>query len=255
MKIEKFVNSKFYKGFEWFYRLVFLNLLVLTISLALALTPFLIFIYKNDSGFYILLGIILFIIGFVPASISSFITIKELDKDPSKNVFKLYFVYFIDTIKRLYLVELIFIPVFSITLYGIYYYWTLLGPEYFTADILSFTFVIAFVIEFFFLMILMMVYVNFNFLFAYFVMKPFTYLRLAFKFAFKYLFESFISFVILLVPVLLLFLLTNAFLPIYFILGISLPQYFIFRIVRNKYEYFSRNIDNLSTDYLYLDNK
>src|SRR5690554_4228435 len=90
MNIEKFVNSKFYRGFEWFYRLIFLNLFTFVVSFSLAAIPFLVWYNNQELVYFIYLAIILFVVLFIPAFITSLIVIKYYIDDNTGNFFVLY---------------------------------------------------------------------------------------------------------------------------------------------------------------------
>lgn len=246
MRIERFVNSKFYRIFEWFYRLLFLNLLVLLISFSLATIPFLIFL-NNEDGLFVMIGIILFVILFIPSSITSFVVIKHYMSEQTGNVFVLFLRYFLDTVKRIYLIEIIFLPIFFLTLYGLYFYWQNLGPDYYQDNVYGLISIIAFVVQFFLMIGLLFMFINLMFLFAYFRMKTFDYVKLSLRFTFRYMAQSLIAAVFLLIPPVLLGLLVMRFVPIYLILGISLPQFIMALITRNKFSYLARNLDDLNT--------
>lgn len=251
MNTEKLVNSKFYRAFEWFYRLVFLNLLILITSFSLAAIPFLIYYYNQEQGLLVVLSIFLFVLLFIPSTITSFIVVKHYMDDKTGNVFVLYFKYLIDTIKAVYIIELILLPILLITLYGLYYYWQILGPDYYENNTFGYIAIISFVIEFFLLAILVFIYINLMFIMAYFKMKTFDYIKLSLRFSFRYMGQTIISILILLIPVILMFWLGMKFVPIYFILGISLPQFFILYLVRTRFEYLTRNLDDLDTENKY----
>lgn len=245
MRIEKFVNSKFYRVFEWFYRLVFLNLIVLLISFSLAAIPFLIYL-ENDDGLLVIIGVVLFIILFIPSSITSFIVIKHYLDEQTGNVFVLYYKYFIDTLKRIYIIEIIFLPIFFLTIYGLYFWWVNLGPDNFQNNIYGVIAVIAFVVEFFITIGLLFMFLNLMFLFSYFRMRTKDYLKLAFKFSIRNMAQTLFAAIILLLPVILLNLNIMKLLPLYFIAGITLPEYIIALMIRNRFGYLSRNLEELN---------
>ena len=95
MNIEKLVNGKFYRGFEWFYRLILLNLLILIVSFSLPAIPFVYwvknFMATEEKGFIVIISLALFVIGFIPAFISSFMVIKHYMEERTGNIFVLYF--------------------------------------------------------------------------------------------------------------------------------------------------------------------
>lgn len=245
MNIEKFVNSKFYRGFEWFYRLIFLNLFTLIVSFSLAAIPFLVWYKLQELVWLIYVAIVIFIFLFIPAYISSMLTIKYYIDENTGNFFVVYFKYLIDTIKQIYLVELILVPIFAITLYGAVHYWQLLGPEYYKPDLFGIFSIIAFVIEFFLLVLFFFMFINLSYIVTHFKMKTSGYIILSFKFSIRYMFQSLLAVIVLLIPVVLIFVAGMQFIPIYFIGGISFPQYILYKSIRNKFNYLQRNLDEI----------
>jgi len=244
--IEKFVNSKFYRGFEWFYRLIFLNLLILIISFSFASIPFFIWYLNQELGFLIYIALILFAVLFIPAFITSMFVIKHYADDNTGNFFVVYFKYFIETIKSIYLVELILVPIFLIILYGFFHYWQLLGPEYYHPDAFGIFTIIACAISFFFVIFFFFMFINLSLLVCYFRMKTKDYIVMTFKFSMKFMFQSLLAVLVLFIPLVLLFLIKMDFVPIYFILGISLPEYLIYLGNRSKFNFLQRNIDEIN---------
>lgn len=236
MDIEKFVNGKFYRGFEWFYRLIFLNVLLFLTSFLFASIPFY-FFYKNQSqGILILVAIVLMAISFFPAFISSMLVIKDYSEGKTGNVFVLYFKYLLDTIKRTYIIEIILFSISIVVAIGVYFYWNFLGSEL-ENSALGVIASIGLTISILIILFLVIVYINLTFLVTYFKMKTKGYLRIGINFSFKYMGQTILGIIILFIPLLTLTWLGMNFLPIYLILGISLPQFIIFQMNKHKYNY------------------
>lgn len=251
MNIEKFVNSKFYRGFEWFYRLIFLNLFTFVVSFSLAAIPFLVWYNNQELVYFIYLAIILFVVLFIPAFITSLIVIKYYIDDNTGNFFVLYFKYFIDTIKKIWLVELILVPIFLAVVYGTVHYWQLLGPEYYQPNAFGIFSIIAFVIEFLFVILFLLMFINLSLLVAHFQMKPSGYIILSFRFAFRYMAQTILAILVLFAPLVLMFLIGMRFVPIYFIGGISFPQFLIYYMAKNRFNYLQRNVDDIDSENKY----
>lgn len=246
MNIEKFVNSKFYRGFEWFYRLIFINLFTLIVSFSLAAIPFLVWYNAQELVWLIYVSILFFILLFVPAYISAMLTIKYYIDENTGNLFIVYFKYLIDTIKEIYLVELILVPIFALTLYGAVHYWQLLGPEYYQPDMFGIFSIVAFVVEFFLLVLFFFMFVNLSYIVTHFKMKTSGYIILSFKFSLRYMFQSLLALLALIIPIVLIFILGMPYIPIYFVCGISFPQFILYKSVRNKFNYLQRNLDEIN---------
>jgi uncharacterized membrane protein YesL len=242
MNIEKFVNSKFYRVFEWFYRLIFINLLILIVSFSLAAIPFLVYYLGNKDGLFVIIGLIIFILLFIPASLTGFLVIKHYLEEQTGNLFVLYFRYLIDTLKRIYIVELLLLPFFFLSIYGLWFYGSYLDSDSFSYDAYGVFAILSFVLVFFLLIFLILVFINIMLIISYFKMKPMHYMRLAFKFSMRYMGQTLIYGLIMFIPFVILNIFVMQFRPIYFIIGISLPQYLIGLITRNKFNYLASNL-------------
>lgn len=251
MKIERLMNSKFYRGFEWFYRLLLLNVMIFTISFSLPAIPFLYWYKNQDSSFgiYILLfAAMMFIFAFIPAFISSFLVIKHYDEEQPGNMLVVFLKYLIDTIKRIYIIELIIIVSLIVLSFSVLFYWDLLSPDNFKGDIVGIISIVAFAIVFFLLVGLVFAFVNLTLIIAYFQMSWKDYFKLSVKYILKYFYSTLACIIILAIPLFLLFIIKFKFLPIYFIFGITGPQYIMYLINRNKYQYLQTNIGELLTE-------
>lgn len=252
MDIEKLVNSKWYTAFEWFYRLIILNILMILIPSLVGCFPFLYwFINQSRSGLWVILAIILFAFAFIPCYITAFIVIKLYKEGKSENIFKLFFLSLYDTIKRVYIIQLIFFPVILIFIFGASFYWDLLSPDNFQVDTIGVMSIIAFAILFFCLATILLCFVNFPILIAYFQMTTINYLKTTLYMSFKYFFKTLLYLFILLIPIVLLGYLKSLFIPIYLLYGISGPLFFIFLISREQFVYLSNNIDDLKYENKY----
>ncbi len=247
MDIEKFVNSKFYRGFEWFYRLLFLNVLLFLTSFLLASIPFY-FLYINpDLEILALIGLVMVVISFFPAFISSMLVIKDYAESKTGNIFVLYFKYLLDTIKRVYLIEIVLVIVTVLVSFSLLMYWNFLDTEALSGGFLSALLIVSLTVLMLFVVFLALFYINLTFLVAYFRMSLKSYFIISARFSFKYMGQTMISILILLIPSIVLILIGIKFLPIYFLFGISLPQLLMFYINRNRYDNLQRSIEIQNT--------
>lgn len=252
MDIEKLVNSKWYTGFEWFYRLLLLNILMILIPTMLGITPFLYwYLDQSKSGLWVVLSLILFIFAFIPCYITSFIVIKLYKEGSNYNIFKLFFIYLHDTFKRIYKIQLIFFPVILILIFGVSFYWELLSPEYFKVNLTGIVSIFAFMILFLCLATILLFFINLPLLVAYFKMTTINYLKITFYLSLKYFFRTLLYLLIFLTPIVLLSYLKSLFIPIYLLYGVSGPLFLIYLISREKFIYLSNNIDDIKYENKY----
>lgn len=251
MDIEKIVNSKWYNWLDILYRLFILNVLTILTPSIIAGGPFL-YWYLNEgkvSGIFVVIALILFILILIPSYITTFICIKLSKEEKVENVFKLFFIYLIDTFKRIYIIELIILPVSTLYAYAAYYYWTLLGPNYFKGfNSTSIFAIIGFIFLFFSLCATVFAFLHLPIVVAYFRMSPFNYLKLSFYMAFKYFFKTILYLFLLLFPIILFISMNFIFRPIYMFYGISGPLYIIYLSSRELYVYLSNNIEDIKDE-------
>ncbi|MGD9605069.1 MAG: DUF624 domain-containing protein [Bacilli bacterium] len=244
MNLDKMVNSKWYSAFEWGYRLVFLNLLMITIPALIGGVPFLIW-YKNEQlGWLVIIAIVLIIFGFIPCFIAAFRVIKAYKEDQTGSLFGLFFTYLWNTFLSVYKLELIMLPLAALYSFGVLFYWEILG--YFSSlDLGSWIAVVSFVVLFFTLISLILAIIQLPMIVANFRMKTWSLVKFAFFMAFRYFFKTMGYLFLLIFPLVLVSLLQQIILPIYLLVGISGPLYVIHAVSRKQYWYLSHNLDDL----------
>lgn len=247
MNLDKMVNSKWYSGFEWGYRLVFLNLLMITIPSLLGGIPFLIWYFNQSWGWLMIVAIVLMIFGFIPCYIATFRVIKAYKEEMTKNLFVLFFSYLFDTIKYIYVIELILLPILFLYTTSAFIYWEILG--YFSELNLSGWFVtVGFVVVFFSLLAIFFAILQWPMIIGHFRMKPWSLVKFSFFMAFRSFFKTISYFLLLLFPLLLVNFLKQAILPIYLLIGISGPLFIMYIISRKQYWYLTHNLDDFTTE-------
>ena len=102
MDFNKFVESKLFRGFDWLYRLLVINLLSILIPLALAIGPYLLY-YHFGWYFFLIIGYVFAVFALIPCVINSFFIIKHYKEEKAGNVFILYFQNLALDIKNIYI--------------------------------------------------------------------------------------------------------------------------------------------------------
>jgi uncharacterized membrane protein YesL len=247
MNLDKMVNSKWYGAFEWGYRLVFLNLLLITIPSLLGGAPFLIWYYHQSWGWLMIIAIVLMFIGFFPAYIAAFMVIKAYKEDKTGNLFGLFFSYFWDTFKRLYLLELIMLPFIALYSFGALIYWEILG-NFDGFDFDGIVAIIGFVVLFFSLMAILLAFLQLPMIVANFRMKNYTLVKFSFFMAFRYFFKTLGYLLVLAIPLMLVSIFKSMVLPLYLLIGISGPLFVMYVTSRKQYWYLVNNLDDITTE-------
>ena len=246
MDFNKFVESKLFRGVDWLYRLLVINVLTLLIPVALAAGPYLLYHYL-DIYFFLLAGLVIVAFAAIPTVITAFFVIKHYREDKTGNVFVLYFQNLLMIFKNIYIYELTVIPVGGLLLFGSASYWSSLATENFPGfgnpwGILA---IVGFIVCFFCFCALIISLVNMPMIVSYFRMRTLDLYKMSFYVAFRYFFRTFLYLVIMSVPIVLAISLPSVFVPLYTLIGISLPLYVIYMLSRNFYWHLSRNLDDL----------
>lgn len=246
MDFNKFVESKLFRGFDWLYRLLVINLLSILIPLALAIGPYLLY-YHFGWYFFLIIGYVFAVFALIPCVINSFFIIKHYKEEKAGNVFILYFQNLALIFKNIYIYELTIIPAGGLLAFGSAYYWAALGAENFASfdawvRVLMIT---GFVFSFFCFCAVILSIVNMPMIVSYFRMKTLDLYKMSFYIAFRYFFRTFLYLVIFSIPIILALQFPSFFLPVYTLIGISLPLYLLYLLSRNFYWHLSRNLDDL----------
>lgn len=238
------VESKWFRGFDWFYRLIVINLITILIPLLLSIGPLLIWYYYNNLVFFLITGLFLAFFSFIPCFVTSFFLIKYFKEEKAGNVFVLYFKTLKIVFNSIYKYELIVVPIIFLFLYGAYYYWLMLDPEYYQL-VWGYIAIIGFLVSFLCLSLFVLSLVNIPMIVSYYRMKTKDLIKLSLYMSLRYFFKTLLYFIILCVPLLLIIWNPAFFIPLYTLLGISLPLYVIYILSHKFYWYLSKNIEDV----------
>ena len=149
-------------------------------------------------------------------------------------------------IKTLYKLDLIVIGVITLFVFAIYMYYAILSqnPEY------NF-FVMIYSTGYYFLMICLIIIflclLNLPMVVGHFRMNTKSLMRFTFKITFKKIFSTAMYLLIVGLPILVV-LFMNVLIPIWLLLGFSLPLYFMYYIARKDYWKYLKDINEIYKD-------
>ena len=182
------------------------------------------------SGALVIIGLILALFAFIPCYVTIFSMIKIFAEDGSAQTLLLFFDRLWDNFKALYKLELIIIPLISIMGYGVYTYYYIIS----NLTESNFFFTISYNVILITLICMVLFILNLPMTLGYFRMRTYTILKFTFVMTFKNLLYSILYFALLIMP-LLLCLLNNVLLPIWFLIGLSLPLMIMYYVSSKKY--------------------
>lgn len=198
------------------------------------------------SGALIIIAILLALFAFIPCFVTIFSMVKIFAEDGSTSTFVLYFDRLWDNFKALYKVELIIIPSVFILSFALYFYYRIINSLNYNGFFYTFSYSIILIT----LLILILWLVNLPMTLGYFRMKTFTIMKFTLVMTFKNILFTFLYVVILVIPIILC--LFNGFLiPIWFLIGFSLPELVIYLLSAKKYRYLVHNIETYKEDDIY----
>ena len=182
------------------------------------------------SGLLVLIGLVLALFAFIPCYVTTFMMIKIYQEDGSSQTFVLYFIKLWNNFKELFRLELIIVPLISVMAYGLFSYYSIINSM--TNASLFFTLSYNFILIALICMVLFIL--NLPMTIGYFRMKTYTILRFTFANTFRNILYSFLYLLILLVP-LALCLINSWLIPVWFLVGLSIPLYFMYHLSSKKY--------------------
>lgn len=255
MDIEKMVNSKWYQIFEWGYRLLFINLLSIAVPSLVASLPFIFWYFHQDSGWLMLLTIVLWGSGFLPCFIAAFSVIKDYREDKTGNVFIMFFISLWKSFKDVYKLDLIITAIIGAGGVGAIFYWDLLsayetvGPDSGTAAMVIFIVsVVGFVVLFFLILAIFLAILQLPMIVSNFRMTTWNLIKFSLYMAFRHFFKTLAYAFLIVGPIALVGIFQSKVLPIYMLYGISLPLFGIYLISAQQYWHLSHNLENLKTE-------
>lgn len=198
------------------------------------------------SGALIIIAILLALFAFIPCFVTIFSMVKIFAEDGSTSTFVLFFDRLWDNFKSLYKVELIIIPAVFILSFALYFYYRIINSLNYNGFFYTFSYSIILIT----LLVLILWLVNLPMTLGYFRMKTFTIMKFTLVMTFKNILFTFLYVIILVIPIVLC--LFNGFLiPIWFLVGFSLPELVIYLLSAKKYRYLVHNIETYKEDDIY----
>lgn len=198
------------------------------------------------SGFLVIIGLALTIFSFIPTYSTIFSMIKIFAEDGSANTFVLYFDRLWDNFKALYKLDIILVFISVLFGYGLLSYYNVIhsldSPNYFLIISYNIILICAVIVILFVLSLPMTV--------GYFRMKTMTIVKFTISMTFRNILYAIIYLILLVLPLLLCFL-NNFFIPIWFLIGLSIPLLFMYIISSGKYHRIVKNFNNYKEEDIY----
>ena len=250
MDVEKYTNSKLFDFFEWSFKLIIWNLLVVFIvgiTFGVVFFPTY-FVLKEGTLAVILyiLAIVLAVFIFVPSYSTIFSCIKIFKEDGYAETFALFFDRLWDNIKSLWLPTLFMMGLASVFLGAIYVdYMALLSEEVVGATRIVCT--ISYYVLIIVLLIMFLMLLNVPMVVSHFRMKMWTFLLFNLRITFQKIFSTFLYLLLIVMPFLLCTFLNFLF-PIWLLIGFSIPLFVSYHIARRDYWTLVKNISNINKE-------
>lgn len=182
------------------------------------------------SGALVIIGLILALFAFIPCYITIFSMIKIFAEDGSAQTLLLFFNRLWVNFKDLYKLELIIVPLISLMAYGVYSYYFIIN----SLETVNFFLSMSYNVILIALICMLLFILNLPMTLGYFRMRTYTILKFTFTMTFKNILYSLLYVALLVLP-LLLCLVNNVFLPIWFLVGLSLPLLVMYHVSSKKY--------------------
>lgn len=254
MDIEKYTNGKLYQFFEILFRLVVWNLLTLLIVGVVMAGPFLGFYYLREgtfAGVLMLIGVLLGFFFFIPSYCTIFSCIKLYKEDKSCNTFIIYFEQFWDNLKSLYKMELIIFPVVILFSFAMYFYYAIIGDEELEITLITSIYQIGYTILLFAMVGIFLCFLNLPMTVGYFRMKTKTIMKFTLIMTFKHILKTIIFALLFIMPIIIV-ILVNSLIPVWLLIGFSLPLYIIYYMTHHDYWRLVNNINIVRDEEVYL---
>lgn len=183
------------------------------------------------DGILVFISILLALFAFIPTYSTIFSMIKIYGENGHSGTFVLFFDRLWDNFKSLWILELIIIPFISLIAFGIYMYYSIIqtGND-------NFFLTISYDLLLVCLGICIIYILNIPMTVGYFKMKLKSLLIFTFRMTFRNFLYSLLYLVLIAIPIILMFL-TNFFIPIWFLLGFSLPLFGDYFLINKKYRH------------------
>lgn len=254
MDIEKYTNSKIYHFFEIFFKLIVWNILTIIIVCLAVAGPFLGFYYLEEgilAGLLMLFGVLLGIFVFIPCYCTIFSCIKLHQEEKESTTLSIYFNRLWDNFKSLYKTELIIFPVVLLFSFAMYFYYEVIGDEQMEINLITSIYQIGYTVLLFATVAIFLCFLNLPMTTGYFRMKTKTIMKFTLIMTFKHILRTLVFAIILIAPILIVILI-NTLIPIWMLIGFSLPLYAMYFLTRKDYWRLVNNMDTIIEEEIYL---
>jgi len=197
------------------------------------------------AGIFMIIAIILAVFAFIPGFITVFSMIKIYATDGAAP-FMLYFEILWDNFKSIWKTELIIVPMLAIMSFALYFYYTILTQLEEGNFFISMSYNVILITVLIFILWL----VSLPMTLGYFRMSTKSIMKFTLIMAFKNIIYTFLYLFILIAPLLLCFL-NSFFIPVWFLVGISLPLLLIYKISAKKYRTLVNEFESYKDDDIY----
>lgn len=197
------------------------------------------------AGVFMLIALVLAVFSFIPGFVTTFSMIKIYAEDGSAPIL-LYFDRLWDNFKSLYKLELIIIPMLSIMSFALYFYYTILTQLEEGNFFISMSYNVILITVLLFILWL----VSLPMTLGYFRMGTRSIFKFTMIMSFKNILFTFLYVFIMIAPLLLCFI-NSFFIPIWFLVGISLPLFIIYKISAKKYRTLVNEFESYKDDDIY----
>jgi len=220
---KKLSDSKLWIFFDWVWRLMVLNVLVLLTSIG--------------------------VITIVPAICAAFKSIKDTKENYSSSIIKNYFINFRYLFRDTFAFSIILLIIIGICGYAFLWYDGVVGTTQGSGEQMDQTWlmiaVISIVIVIIGSIILLMAFIQIPMVINYFYYGFIDNIKLSFYMAFKYIITSILELVVVIASLIILVtaLFTYYLIPLWLFFGISFPLYAMYTLSRRFYRYVADNFE------------
>lgn len=198
------------------------------------------------SGILVFIGLILALFAFIPTYATIFSMIKIFAEDGSSNTFLLYFDRLWDNFKALYKIDIILVVFSALLAYGLFSYYNTIH----SFDNPGFFYTISYDIILICLILIILFVLSLPMTVGYFRMKSLTILKFTISMTFRNILFAICYVLLLAIPILLCFV-NNFFIPLWFLVGLSIPELFMYLISSNKYHKIVKDFNSYKEEDIY----
>lgn len=198
------------------------------------------------SGILVFIGLILALFAFIPTFATIFSMIKIFAEDGSSDTFLLYFDRLWDNFKALYKLDIIIVIFSALLGYGLFSYYNTIH----SMDNPNFFYTISYDIILICLILIILFILSIPMTVGYFRMKSLTILKFTISMTFKNILLAIGYVALLAMPILLCFV-NNFFIPLWFLLGLSIPELFMYLISSKKYHRIVKDFNSYKDEDIY----